>query len=296
MIKKDIVSMEHVKYLDSNCDICGVSEASEIPESRKYSNDQPIHVCHGCGFVYVRSRRSSDEIAKSWSDELFGSNYTAKIPAVAARQTYVAETIASTIGSENKYVCDIGSGEGLFLELLNRPEYGAKVFAIEPSAENCQLINGKGLESFNGTIEQYTASNEAKDRKFDIATIMWTLENCQDCRTMLKDAYSALNDDGHLVIATGSRILVPFKKPLNKYFSTNLSDTHSFRFSANTLRALFEVSGFDIVYINRYIDTDYLVVIGKKNNKSNLKTRFKDNYRDVLDFFYRWDKETTNYL
>ena len=242
MIKKDIVSMEHVKYLDSNCDICGVSEASEIPESRKYSNDQPIHVCHGCGFVYVRSRRSSDEIAKSWSDELFGSNYTAKIPAgstitntwrgvtaggntlgssetlaftagsnVTITESGGAETIASTIGSENKYVCDIGSGEGLFLELLNRPEYGAKVFAIEPSAENCQLINGKGLESFNGTIEQYTASNEAKDRKFDIATVMWTLENCQDCRTMLKAAYSALNDDGHLVIATGSRILVPFK-------------------------------------------------------------------------------------
>ena len=62
------------------------------------------------------------------------------------------------------------------------------------------------------------------------------------------------------------------------------------------MKILFEVSGFDIVYINRYIDTDYLVVIGKKNNKSNLKTKFKDNYRDVLDFFYRWDKETTNYL
>ena len=120
-------------------------------------------------------------------------------------------------------MCVILEVEKDFLELLNRPEYGSKVFAIEPSAENCQLINGKGLESFNGTIEQYTASNEAKERKFDIATVMWTLENCQDCRTMLKDAHSALNDDGHLVIATGSRILVPFKKPLKKYFSTNLS-------------------------------------------------------------------------
>ena len=42
------------------------------------------------------------------------------------------------------------------------------------------------------------------------------------------------------------------------------ADTHSFRFSANTLKAHMAVSGLKPVFTNRYIDTDFLLVIGQK--------------------------------
>ena len=113
---------------------------------------------------------------------------------------------------------------------------------------------------------------------------------------MLEAAYSSLEKNGKLVVATGSRILVPFKKPLHTYLSTTPIDTHAFRFSANTLQALFIISGFKIVHINRFIDTDYLVIIGEKIRKEDSTAYPTDNYNDVLEFFRRWHEETKNHF
>ena len=257
-----------------------------------YTDGQPIHVCKDCGFIYVRRRRSAEDIARSWSDELFGGAYTARIPAVAARQTYVAEYLDDAIDLHGKSVCDIGGGEGLFGELLQRPPYGARVFAVEPSESNCAQMTERGIENFCGTIEEYTALPGADRRRFDAVTIMWTLENCQDCVGMLTAANAALDEGGHIVVATGSRILVPFKKPLHTYLSKTPIDTHAFRFSANSLRSLLTSTGFEIVAVNRFVDTDYLVVVGRKAAGAEKTPRPTDDWREVLDFFARWHRET----
>ena len=284
--------MTDVVWSEFCCDLCGTDEAIEIEVLRRYSGGMPIHVCRNCGFVYVRRRRTAQVIAEVWSKELFQADYTARIPAVKARQLYVAETIDVELGLKGKALCDIGGGEGQFLEMVMGPEYGAKVFTIEPSPENCQRLNRSGIEYFLGTIEDFRASPKRDQITFDIVTIMWTLESCQDCRGMLKVAWEMLPTGGHLVIATGSRLLVPFKKPLQGYVRTNPTDAHPFRFSANTLRAMLAVCGFETTFINRYLDSDYLCVIGRKL-ENDTKVPWKgDDYRQVLDFFIRWDKES----
>ena len=149
--------MNNAETWDCPCDVCGSTDAVEIPEARLYTDGQPIHVCKDCGFIYVRRRRSAEDIARSWSDELFGGADTARIPAVAARQTYVAEYLDDAIDPHGKSVCDIGGGEGLFGELLQRPPYGARVFAVEPSESNCAQMTERGIENFCGTIEEYTS-------------------------------------------------------------------------------------------------------------------------------------------
>lgn len=279
----------------NDCDLCGSGDAAEIEVARHYTGGQPLHVCKDCGFVYVRRRRSARRIAEVWSDEIYGEGYTARIPAVKARQVYVAEFIDTTIGLKDKDVCDIGGGEGQFLELIGGPDYGAKPFAIEPSPKNCEMMSGAGIENFCGSIEDYQASPEFKDRRFDVVTVMWTLENCQSCRAMIDAAYDILRDGGHLLIATGSRILVPFKKPLQYYLNTNPADTHCFRFSANSLRGVMALSGFRPVHVNRYIDTDYLMAIGQKTDRSEAIPWEKDDYRMVIDFFERWHRETRDH-
>ena len=239
------VQRPHGTYNVFPCDLCGMDDPAEIEVARCYTNDQPLHVCKNCGFVYVRERRSAQDIADSWTNEIYQSSYTARIPAVKARQMFVAETIDTTIGLKDSRLCDIGGGEGQFLQMASSAEYGAKAFAIEPSAGNCAKLTTLGIESFHGTIEEFIAADDGT-AKFDIATIMWTLENCQNCRTMLDAAYALLKPGGHLVIATGSRILVPFKKPLNLYLSHQVADAHCFRLSASTLEGLLAISGFKL--------------------------------------------------
>ena len=112
---------------------------------------------------------------------------------------------------------------------------------------------------------------------------------------MLNAAYDLLKDGGHLMIATGSRILVPFKKPLHKYFMKNAADTHCFRSSANTLQGLMAVSGFKMAEVNRFVDTDYLTMIGQKTDRSQDIPWQGDNWEEVIDFFNRWDKETRDH-
>lgn len=277
---------------DFPCEICGSNDAAEIEVARNYTDGHPLHVCKDCGFVFVRERRSAAAIADDWSNRLYGGQYTARIPAVRARQTFVAEFIDTTIGLDGKTVCDIGAGEGLFLKMIEDPPFNAKTIGVEPSAQNCSLMDSLGIENFVGTIEDYIDSDAARPGQFDVVTIVWTLENCQSCHGMLDAANKLLKPGGHIVVGTGSRILVPFKKPLDYYLGPGPQDTHAFRFTANSLRSAFANSGFTETAVNRYIDNDILCMIGEKTDAAPVQDLPRDDWRAVIDFFDRWNKES----
>lgn len=276
------------------CDLCGETDAIEVPHARDYTDDQPIHICLGCGFVYVKHRRSPQEIADTWSEELFGEGYTAAIPAVIARLTYVAEWLDQTLGLEGKRVIELGAGEGYFLDMVQN-RYGAEVMGVEPSKANCARMEDLGIEAFHGTVEQFVDAGGADRAEADVCSVLWTLENCYSCTDMLDAAHRSLEDGGHVVVATGSRLLVPFKKPLHEYLSTNPADTHAFRFSANTLRGVLAETGFEVERINRYHDSDYLCMIAKKAPADRDIAWEGDDPLEVHNFFERWHVDTHMY-
>lgn len=281
-------------------DFQGNGEMLEIPCSRLYTNGQPIYVCRDTGLVRAKNLRTAEEIAQAWSEEVYSSEfgretYTARIPAVKARQTYVADFANINFGLRDKYVCDIGAGEGQFLEIISSSEYQARVFGIEPSEKNCENLKRKNFPCFQGTIEGYVENSQFTDQSFDVVTIMWTLVNSYSCLDMVAAAYQMLKPGGYIVVAEGSRILVPFKKPLHYYFSKLQVDLHPYHFSTNALQNLLKVVGFDIVAVNRYIDSDYLCIIGRKTNESGNCHLQVDNYIEVLSFFERWHVDTQMY-
>lgn len=280
-----------------DCDVCGCGDAIEVPHSREYTKDSvPVHICSRCGLVYTRQRRSAQAIADSWSHDIYGDGYTARIPAVRARQVYVADTIDVELGLRGKSLCDIGGGEGQFLEMA-RDDYGASVFTTEASAENCFRLRLNGIAHYQGTVEDFSETASEVARRFDIASIMWTLECCRSPRTMLEAAHKILKPGGHLVVATGSRILVPFKKPLNLFFSSERErDTHPIEFSANTLQGFMQSSRFEPVFVNRYLDSDVLLVIAKKVTQTSTVDLAADDPTEVSRFFERWHLETQNYI
>lgn len=282
-------------YKEYACDICGSVKAIEVPFVRLYTKGQPVHICKECGFVYVKKRRPSESIACIWTKKMFGKAYTARTPLMLARHMYVAEFINQSIDMDSRKLCDIGAGEGQFLEIIKK-NYGASVLGIEPSKANCMLMKERGIASFNGTIEEYLKNGKFTGGKFDIVTMMWTLENATSCRGLLTGAREILSDSGYIVVATGSRILVPFSKPLHLYFSANPADTHPSRFSFNTLSALLAVAGFKVMYINRYLNDGLVLCVIAKKCRIAEKPRFTgDDFRQVRDFFKRWHKETSYY-
>lgn len=260
------------------CDICGSQEAAALPQADKYGSGG-VFVCSCCGFVHVKERRTSDEIAKSW-DDIYGEGYTSEWPGVHARLHYVAEWFEQCGGWEGKSVLEIGAGEGKFLEIVKG--YGAHPVGLDPFDQNCIRMRSKDIFAHHGTIEQLGVVGT-----FDVVAILWTLENCQDCVRMLTEAKRNLASDGRLLVATGSRILVPFKKPIYRYFSRNPADTHCFRFSVNSLENAMNKTGFDAVVFNDYMQSDWLVALGAPGGRNRL---LKDEPENVLAFFDAWEK------
>jgi hypothetical protein len=287
--------------VEYRCDVCRADDAAAIEETSHYTQGPPISVCRNCGFVYARERPPAAETTSAWATRMFAdsfddSHYTARgIPAVRARHVYVAEFIHVNVGLKGSDTVDIGAGEGVFLQLLSEPTYGARVFGVEPSAANCKLMSQAGVPCFNGSVEEYLASPAARTNGFDRATVVWTLENTGSCRSMMAGARALLKEGGYLTVATGSRILVPFKKPLHYFLNPQVAAIHPFFFSANALRNLFANAGFAVEHVNRYIDTDYLVMIGRALPQSNPQPLAKDDWREVVDFFRRWHNETQNH-
>ena len=114
---------------------------------------------------------------------------------------------------------------------------------------------------------------------------------------MIQVAYDILKTGGKIVVAEGSRILVPFRKPLNMYFSPLPVDLHPYHFSVNSLTNILKVIGFTTPLQNRYLDSDYLCVIAeKRQDKCQFENFEADDWQEVLDFFDRWDGETVYYL
>ncbi len=279
------------------CDLCGSAELLEIPCAPHYMDGRPLHVCAECGFVQAAYRRTPEALQKMWAEEIYRADdakisdrtYTARIPAVVARQTFAVEFLADNVDIRGKSLCDIGAGEGQFLEMLRAPRFDMDVFGIEPSTENCAILDDLGIPNYPGTMEEYAAKSDG--RIFDVASLIWTLENCQSASGVLAAVHDVVKPGGHLVIATGSRIGMPFKKPLQYYLGPNV-DAHPFHFSANALTSLMHKAGFKVTAHNRFIDSDYLVLVGERVENGEGLAMPKDDAHDVVEFFERWHRET----
>jgi len=229
-----------------DCDICGSSERRALWVALRYTEQGCPVICQNCGFVYVPERRSSAEIAEDWKRLYSEKIYDPTWPGVKARLYYVAEWIDQNIGLEGKTLLDIGGGAGTFAGIAHS-FFDALPQHFDPA--------------FGGTVSGGELAEDFQpQQKYDIVTILWTLENCGDCNAMIAKARECLKPDGHLVVATGSRILVPFRKPMSAYFSKEPQDLHAFRWSAMSLMNIVINHGFRNVKYNDFHQNDVLLM------------------------------------
>lgn len=251
-----------------SCEICGSTEFHPIWVAQHYIGYQaPPEICQNCGFIQVQNRRSSAEIAADWKRIYEQKIYDPNWPGVKARLYYVAEWIEQNVGLEGKLGLDIGGGAGAFTSLCN--DRGANFTFFDPA------YGSAVVEEFEPLV------------KSDIVTILWTLENCGDCNAMIAKARECLKPDGHLVVATGSRILVPFRKPMSAYFSKEPQDLHAFRWSAMSLAAILTKHGFKLPTFNDFGQNDVLLVSARPT-ENKIVTNAEDDPAAVENHFIDW--------
>ena len=238
------------------------------------------------GMVFNKTNLDDEKQIKLYSLKVYKkqftqNTYSSNIPAVIARHRYVYEIIINNLKIKNKKIVDVGAGDGNFLDLFPNKKL---LLGIEPKKENCNLMKKKKIKSLNTSILKAQLNNE-----YDIATLIWTACVFNNPYKSIKKLSKCIKKNGYLVIAESSRIMVHPKKDIkywvgtgHRYFNPNL-------FSKNSLINLLKICGFRIKFINRYYDTDHLVIIAQ-----NTHTKFNkfevDDYKKILKFFKHWEK------
>ena len=288
------------KFTKYPCDICGSTSASKIKVLEHYNKFSPLHICNNCGLVYCHERRDHEELKKEWESNLYKNKfekhktYDSSIPAVIARLTYAFEFLRNNTSLKNKNICDVGAGKGEFLEMFRNKKNNNKLYGIELSKENCSLLKKKKIKNFFGPIEDFPLKKNTNT--FDIVSLNWTLEAMQFAKESVQICHQLLKKNGLILVSTGSRILVPFKKPLQHWMTTkNYADVHPYHFSENSLKVLLKNNGFDNFIVNSCIDTDYLCIIAKKTSVPLKQQKKCDDSKEVHSFFKRWHKESLLY-
>ena len=251
------------------------------------------------GVVTSELKYNSLEIAKYWSDVIFMSenkeDYSAHFPFAYSRLYYVLRTLKDFLSSANYNnqsidFCDFATGEGILPKLILKESLDWNISVTETSKALCEKMQHDNFLIYNKNL----GLGELPEFKVDVGAICWTLCNCIKPLDVLKEIYDKIKDDGYLIIAESSRILTPFKKSLDDTFQrTHPADAHPYYFSKNSLSAIVKCAGFEPVFINRYLDTSYLVLIAKKTTDTEFNQLQVDNYKDVIDYFQKLDNLTT---
>jgi hypothetical protein len=268
--------------------------------SKYLPKDDEIFVNPITGFVTSLRKMSVEDVAAYWSDVIFPDksieSYSANFPFAKARLTYVTHTVADFLKldtkSKNRW-CDFATGEGVLLKLISTFYPNIEVTGTEHSMELVKQLNNKGFGVKKLTLGEFCSYDS--DEEFDISTLTWTLANAIDPVSCVKDIVLRTRMGGYVCIAESSRILVPFRKSLSDYLSlTNPADLHPSHLSANTLRCLMQLAGLEIVYTNRYFDSDVLLVIGKKVDYPVVPNYF-DDQKSVASFMKKWAEVSDYY-
>jgi hypothetical protein len=245
------------------------------------------------GFITSQRQMLASDVAKYWSDNIFPDkseeSYSAYYPFAQARLFYVVQTVAQFLNLDehsNLHWCDFATGEGVLLKLLRNHYPLLKIHGTEHSQVLVESLKSNGFEVQVKTLG--IQSSMLYKKQFDISTLTWTLANAIDPLACLRDVVENTKTGGYVCVAESSRILVPFRKSLNDYFSKTLpADLHPSNFSANTLKLLMQLAGLEIVFINRYFDSDVLMIVGKKVSHQ-VEPKFFDDQMQVVKFMREW--------
>lgn len=136
---------------------------------------------------------------------------------------------------------DIGFGDGRFLRECKKR--GFKVYGLEVSKKDVELIQQEGIDAFYGTTEQFVTFWKGKPL-FDWITCFETLEHLFDPALCLKSIWLLLRPGGKLVVS------VPLRTRAKILFTTQEDvDTppgHMTSWSFDALRYALEHSGFKV--------------------------------------------------
>ena len=165
--------------------------------------------------------------------------------------------------SENSFVVEIGSNDGIFLK--NFSDKKIKHLGIDASKNVCDLAEKKGVNTFNAFFN-YEISEKIKQKygSADVIVSTNTMHHIEDINTVVKGMENLIKDDG--VIITEDPSLLEMLKN-NAY--DQIYAEHMYIWSLSSMKNLLEKYNLEVFNIenNEFHGGCSRYFIGKKNRK-----------------------------
>jgi 2-polyprenyl-3-methyl-5-hydroxy-6-metoxy-1,4-benzoquinol methylase len=217
-------------------DICIVCNSKDAEDIRM--NDLPAFRCRYCGLRWLREMPCEDYYKKTYPIELTKDKLSGRVINVRDR-----------IRTFRQYapllkVCDIGCGEGVFLNELDKASYRC---GIEPNPENVAHAQSLGLKVLLGNVEDVPALFDAAC--IETYAMFHVIEHLTNPRASLNLLYDFMQPGSYLVLETpdsNSHVL-----RANDYKHSLVNPEHLFYFNQSNLSILLESIGFKTVAVGK---------------------------------------------
>tara|TARA_Y100000768_G_scaffold388745_1_gene386743 strand:- start:6089 stop:7051 length:963 start_codon:yes stop_codon:yes gene_type:complete len=199
----DAEHFDRTKFYDVNCVSCNSSKKSILC----IKNGFKYNLCSSCGSVYCSPRPSKKDLEIFYRDSISSKYwYNDVYPIVEeVRREKIFKTKAKELFDFIKQkeiniqnLCDVGAGNGIFLEELKKINSSLDYFAVEPS-ETCEkILRSKGFDVLPVSVEKTDKWNN----KFDFVVSMEVFEHVLNPSEFLHSIKRLLKKDGFCLITT----------------------------------------------------------------------------------------------
>jgi len=246
-----------MKSLDVRCNLCGQSNFIVLEE------DQPpfrVLKCNNCSLIFVYPRPDHSELIGHYNENYYVDWIgTQKDKRIRMWEKRLDKLKRFRSGGR---LLDVGCGEGLFLHLAK--EHGWQVSGTEISSYAAGYAsNSLNVDIFYGEILYAGFPGDF----FDVVTMWHVLEHVKDPKAYLTEVRHILKPEGLLVIAVpnvnGMVMRIAYRiarRRRLKLFSKEEKEVHLYHFSADTIKAYLEKTGFECLRLA----PDFGIIEGSK--------------------------------
>lgn len=236
--------------------------AQFLPDKDGLKSDKGVILkicqCSGCGLVQL-----SNDPVPYYKEVIRAAGFSEEMKEFRIKQF---SKFIKKYSLKRKRVIEIGCGRGEYLSIMK--QCGADAYGLEYAAESVAECVKSGLNVSRGFIERSNYS--LKHAPFDAFFMLSFLEHLPDPNSALRGLNNNLADGAIGLIEVPNFDMILRKK----LFSEFICD-HLFYFTRETLSAILELNGFEIIGCDE-VWQDYLIsVVVKKRKKLDIVHFYK---------------------
>ncbi len=177
-------------------------------------------------------------------EQMFNKNYpffTGSSKGMVKHFKTYSNWIKKYYGKNLKYLLEIGSNDGTFLENFNKKKF--KVIGFEPSSNVANISKKKGIKTINSFFNYNNVKNlKSLHKKINVISAANVICHVPDLKNLIKAINFLLSDNGLFI----------FEEPYlgsmyEKVSYDQIYDEHIYIFSVSSVNKIFNSFGFELI-------------------------------------------------